>query len=139
MKESLDEMPPHKRTLASSLEIRPNISGVERISEADIKGIIQTSISKRSSTYYPVTEAEMDDYAQLGFLSSLFLTLFGLFAGFVGGCITALAQGTIPDPSKSILMGLSVGAGFVSVVFLCISIFYRVLQSKHKKRWKLTK
>ena len=51
---------------------------------------IQIDLEPRKSTYYSVTDAEIDVYAQFGWLSTVFLSLSGTFLGFALGCVAAI-------------------------------------------------
>jgi hypothetical protein len=101
------------------------------------EGRLDVKFPKRRCTYYSVTEAEIEVYAQFGWLSSMFLTLFGASLGFSLGCVVALVQGNIPADAQTTLWWLAGSIGLVSVVFLVITITLVVLQRKNRKTWKV--
>jgi hypothetical protein len=103
------------------------------------QGRVNIKFPPRQSTFYSVTEAEIEIYAQLNLFANICLTLFGLLAGFSLGCVAALAQGNIPDPGKTALTWLVGIAGIIAIVFLILSLFLAFAQHNSKKFWRSDK
>ncbi len=106
--------------------------------EEDYTIPVINQFQKRRSLYYSVTEAEINMYAQLGLISTLFLTLFGAFIGIVGGCFIALVQENIPFEARALLKSIGWVTGIVSVIFLFFAMLFIWLQIKNKKAWEST-
>lgn len=98
--------------------------------------VIDVQLPKRTSTYHPVTEAEIEVYAQFGWLSSLLFTFFGVLSGFALGCLAAVLQGNLLPAGRTTLGWLAGVVGAVSVIFLVFGIALMVLQRKNKQTWK---
>jgi len=97
---------------------------------------LEVDFPKRKSTYFSVTEAEINNYAQLGWLSTVSLTLFGAFLGLVLGCVVALLQDSLPATAISTLNALAWFSGIVAVIFLAVAILLLVSQVRSKKAWE---
>ncbi len=110
--------------------IYPDAFGINLEKYLDIR------ISKRTSTYLPVTEAEIEAYAQLGSFESIFLTILGILWGFALGCMVALIQGNLTDASKASLISLSITTGVVGLIFLILAVIMIILKRKSKKAWE---
>jgi hypothetical protein len=135
-----DQMEQHVVTVGDS-----SISNVTQVATdvrtsplGDIDERLVINFAERSSTYYSVTEAEIEVYAQFGWLSSIFLTLFGTFSGFSLGCVAAIVQGNIPTATQTVLWWLTGTTGIISAILLVIAIVLVIIQNKNKKTWKST-
>ena len=106
--------------------------------EEEYKNPVVNRFQKRKSTYYSVTESEINMYAQLGVISTLFLTLFGALIGFAGGCLVALIQKNIPYETEILLKIIGLITGFISIIFLIVSLWFIRLQFNNKKLWEST-
>jgi hypothetical protein len=91
---------------------------------------------KRKSTYYSLTESEIDAYAQFGWFSTILLTLFGAFVGFSLGCVIAIIQGNSSSTAYATLKSSAILTGVVSLIFLGFAIVLIYFQQKNKKEWK---
>jgi hypothetical protein len=104
--------------------------------EEDYSSRLDIQFPKRRSVYYSITEAEVNMYAQLGWISTVCLTLFGAFIGLAFGCFVGTIQDNIPIIARSVLTSIMWVTGFVSLIFFIISIVFIVLQSRSKKEWE---
>lgn len=116
---------------SSVRQIRQSVTGV-----VDIAGRLDVKFPKRESVYFSVTEAEINMYATLGWVSTILLTLCGIFAGLALGCLVALLQANLPAIAQAMLNSLAWITGVVSVIFFLISIAFILLQQKSKKSWE---
>jgi len=98
--------------------------------------VVKVRHPSRSATFYSVTEDEIDNYAQFTFLSSIALTLFGVFAGFTIGCVVALIQGDLSETSIAVFWALIGLTAAVTVIFLVASIHLYRLGGRTKKTIK---
>lgn len=90
----------------------------------------------RDAVFYSVTESEIEDHAQLGFLSSIALTLFGTFAGFMLGCLVALIQGDMSEVSTTVFFYLVVVATVVAVIFFAAAAYLWRIRKQKSQVWK---
>ena len=97
---------------------------------------LEVEFPKRKSTFYSVTESEINIYAQLGWISTFSLTLFGTFAGLALGCIVALLQDNLPAAATSTLNAIGWVTGVVSTIFSILAIVMMVVQFRSKKSWE---
>ena len=97
---------------------------------------LEVDFPKRKSTFYSVTESEINIYAQLGWISTFSLTLFGTFAGLALGCVVSLLQDNLPAAATSTLNAIAWVTGIVSIIFLITAIVLLVLQFRSKKSWE---
>jgi len=104
--------------------------------EDEYKSPVTLQFQKRKGIYYSVTKAEINIYAQLGWISTFCLTLFGAFIGLAFGCFVALMQENIPYAAQALLKSLKWVTGLVSLIFLIFAILLMVLQMKNKKAWE---
>lgn len=100
--------------------------------------LIEVGMSKRYISYTPVTEAEVEFYAQYNWWSTIFFTLFGASFGVAAGCVIALVQGSNPETAPIILTWFGIGSGVVSAIFFVIALAMTYLKNKYKP-WKSTK
>ena len=132
-----DNMPTiQQHVLADSGSVIRNVVQSRGNKILDLDDRLDIKFPKRKSTYYSVTESEIEMYAQLGWLSSLLLTLFGTSSGFTLGCVAAMVQGNLPSNSQSVFLWLAWVTGVISVIFLAIAIYLIMQQSKSKKAWE---
>ena len=103
-----------------------------------VQGHIQIDLEPRRSTYYSVTDAEIDVYAQFGWLSTIFLSLSGISTGFALGCVTAIAQGTLQAPADYTFRWIGGIAAVVAGVFFVLACALKYLQRENKKTWKIS-
>ena len=103
------------------------------------EGMHVIKVAKRSSTFYSVTESEIEMYSQYGLLSSILLTLFGAFIGFSFGCIVPILQGGLTMDVQITLWWLAGATGLSALIFFGLSIIIARLQNKTKQTWKSTK
>lgn len=104
--------------------------------KSEIANRIDIHIQKRKSTYYSVTKAEINQYAQFGVFATIFLSLFGALAGLALGSLVALLQANIPTIAQATLRVLGWLSGAVSVVFLLLAITLFIFQFNSKKSWE---
>ncbi|MBE0682069.1 MAG: hypothetical protein IH589_09140 [Anaerolineales bacterium] len=100
------------------------------------KQSVKVTFPERDAVYYSVTEAEINNYAQLGWLATLFLTFFGVFAGLLCGGLIAIQQGGLSEKSYATIYSINWFSSIVGMIFLLLAILLMVLQSKSKKDWK---
>lgn len=100
------------------------------------KQSVKVTFPERDAVYYSVTEAEINNYAQLGWLANIFLTFFGIFAGLLGGGVIAIQQGGLSEKSHAVIYSINWVSSIVGVIFLLFAIVLMVLQSNSKKDWK---
>ena len=106
--------------------------------EEEYKNPVVNRFQKRQSIYYSLTEAEINMYAQLGVISTVFLTLFGALVGFAGGCFIALIQENIPYEAEILLKTIGWATGIISIVFFIVAMWFIRLQYNNKKSWEST-
>lgn len=90
----------------------------------------------RTSIYYSVTEAEIETYAQFGWLTTILLTILGILWGLALGCIVALLQGNLSASSQASLISCTILGGILGLVFLLLAVWMIRKQSQAKKDWK---
>lgn len=90
----------------------------------------------RNFECYQVTEIEINMYAQLGWLSTIFLTLSGIFAGLAGGAYIALKQQGLLENSIATLETTKSITFVVAILFFLSAIVFLYLQSRSKKQWE---
>src|SRR5215204_6428088 len=83
--------------------------------EGTRRPVVRVEYPSRQARFFSLTESEIETYAQFGFLSSIALTFFGTFTGFVLGCLVALIQGNLSEASTSVLKWL-IGVGAIVAV-----------------------
>ena len=111
------------------------LSPVSENDYIDHEELVTVVVSKRIAGYYIVSPEELEDYAQFGWLSTIFLSLFALFAGFTLSCAILLVEGNLTISSQINLRWLSGLGCFVSVIFFVVSIALLIIQKNKKKRW----
>ncbi|MBI9042911.1 MAG: hypothetical protein JEZ06_00410 [Anaerolineaceae bacterium] len=94
---------------------------------------------QRTSTYYSITEAEIDNYANLSLLATTFFSLFGLIGGFALGCIVPIILESLDEQTKTYMILLASICGSIAFIFLIIAFFLEILKWKNKKVWKINK
>lgn len=99
------------------------------------KGYHVIKTAKRSSTFFSISEAEIEIYAQYSWLSSLFLTIFGVFMGFATGCYVAIIQ-TNNSTVNNTLWWLAGITFFSSIIFITLAIILNKLAKKNLKKWE---
>lgn len=104
--------------------------------ESNRRPVVRVAHTSRQAHFYSITESEIENYAQFGFLSSISLTLFGTFAGFIFGCLVALIQGNLSEASTSVFHWLIGLASVVALVFLIAAIYLWRLQRSNAAEWK---
>ncbi len=97
---------------------------------------VSVKYQKRESIYYSITDSEIDVYAQLGWISNIFLTFFGASTGVCFACLLAQKQGNIPASAIVFFNTLGWATAIVSLIFLAFSILFIILQAKNKNKWK---
>ena len=109
---------------------------IEEEDEYEYSNPVIMQFPKRKSIYYSVTEAEINIYAQLGWISTLFLAIFGVLIGLAFGCYVALIQEDIPSEAQSLLKSTGWITGIISIIFFASALYFIFLQKQNKKAWE---
>lgn len=104
--------------------------------EAPRVPIVNVKHGSRHAVFYSVTEDEIENHAQLGFLSSISLTLFGTTLGFVLGCLVALIQGDLSETATTVFVYLALLTAVFTLIFLVASIYLWRLRKRNSQVWK---
>jgi hypothetical protein len=99
--------------------------------------VIEVGVLKRYIPYTPVTEAEVEFYAQYSWWSTIFFTLFGAFFGVAAGSLIALVQGSNPETAPVILTWIAILSGVAGGIFFVCAVTMTTLKNKNKP-WKST-
>lgn len=92
----------------------------------------------RKSRYYYITKAEIETYSNLGYLSTILFSFFGVIAGLPIGTYIALMQGGLSETTQRVLITVTWITSLIALIFLALSVVVTCWQQKNKKTWETT-
>jgi hypothetical protein len=107
--------------------------------EDEYSSPVINEFTKRKSVYYSVTESEINMYSQLGWISTIFLTIYGILIGIASGCFIALQQNGIPNYAQALLKSTGWVTFIISFIFIGFTVVFIWMQAKNKKAWQSNK
>ena len=90
----------------------------------------------RSSIYYSVTGAEIDQYASLGWGANVLFILSGTALGYYLSNITTLNQGNLSATGQIWAHAALLFSGIATLLFAALTFACILLQCKSRKPWK---
>lgn len=104
----------------------------------DYRELIVSNIAPIAQTFYLVTQETLDAYASAGFLSNLFLTLFGICTGGFLTCWVAEKTSLLTREVRIALATTKYGRITFGTIFLILSVHFLMKRRKiHSSIFKL--
>jgi hypothetical protein len=85
---------------------------------------ISSKITPIEQTFYLVTEQTLQDYAHAGYLSNLFLTIFGVCTGGFLSCWVAQATSALSQEVLAAVSTAKYGLLAFGLIFLALSLVF---------------
>jgi hypothetical protein len=98
-------------------------------------GGIDVQVEGRSSKFFQLTEAEIENYAGVGHGANALLSLLSVSAGLALGCVLSLAVPGIPPQATDRLTLLLYTSIIITAVFSLLWIGAIRMQRRMKRQW----